>query len=361
MIAWLPSTSRAAWRASTAWAIFCATALAWCAAARGQVSGSGGAPERGDWLAQAKFGVMTHYLADWQARAAGGEMSVDRWNAMVDAFDAAGLAEQLHSVGAGYLIFTVGQNSGYFAAPNATYDEVVRRSPSRCARRDLIGDLASELQRRHIRLIVYLPAGAPAGDRQARTALGWQDGGQRNAEFQIHWEQVIAEWSRRWGDAVAGWWFDGCYWPNAMYRDPLPPNFGSFAAAARAGNPDSIVAFNPGVVDRTLSVTPFEDYTAGEINDLETSLLRRVEKGRVDGARVHKLSYLGRTWGTAPPRYADLAAVAIPWTGRVVAAGGAVTWDAPVDRRGLIPEEFVAQLQEIGQAVAPRTSDPAEN
>src|SRR6266576_3004073 len=50
----------------------------------------------------------------------------------------------------------------------------------------------------------------------------------------------------------------------AMYRSERPPNFTSFAAAARAGNPNSALAFNPGVVDRLLLVSPHEDYTAGE-------------------------------------------------------------------------------------------------
>ena len=43
----------------------------------------------------------------------------------------------------------------------------------------------------------------------------------------------------RWGQKVWGWWFDGCYFADAMYRHPDAPNFASFAAAAKAGNPDA--------------------------------------------------------------------------------------------------------------------------
>ena len=78
---------------------------------------------------------------------------------------------------------------------------------------------------------------------------------------------MIAEWSRRWEKKVVGWWFDGCYFPNSMYRSVDAPNFASLAAAARAGNPDSSVAFNPGVVVRIISVSRDEDFTAGEINN----------------------------------------------------------------------------------------------
>ena len=92
---------------------------------------------------------------------------------------------------------------------------------------------------------------------------------------------MIRDWSQRWGDKVSGWWFDGCYWPNAMYRGAQMPNFASFAAAARAGNSSSIVAFNPGVIGRLLSITPEEDYTAGEINEPDKVLIRRVSDGKI--------------------------------------------------------------------------------
>jgi hypothetical protein len=315
---------------------------------------AGDAPDRSAWMAQARWGVMNHFLADWIARREKIQMTVEEWNRLVDGFDVEGLARQLESVRAGYYLITIGQNSGYYLSPNATYDRFVGIAPSKCSRRDLVADLYEPLRKRGIRLMVYLPAGAPGGDRAAREALEYQSGAHRNREFQLKWEQVIREWSLRWGTKVAGWWFDGCYWPNATYRSADPPNFASFAAAARAGNPDSVVAFNPGVVDRLLSVTPHEDYTAGEINDLEKTLIRRAVDGKVDGARIHKLSYLGKTWGTGDPRYANLGEVVIPWTRRLIDAGGAMTWDVPVQRGGLISASYMEQLAAIGKAVGRR-------
>ncbi|HSV16602.1 MAG TPA: hypothetical protein VLI90_20225 [Tepidisphaeraceae bacterium] len=88
--------------------------------------------------------------------------------------------------------------------------------------------------------MVYLPSGAPGGDKATKAALQYQNGPHRNAEFQRNWEAIMREWSLRWGDHVAGWWFDGCYWPNAMYRGD-EPNFHTFAAAVRAGNPNSAI------------------------------------------------------------------------------------------------------------------------
>jgi hypothetical protein len=309
------------------------------------------AQDRAAWMKEAKFGVMTHYLADWIVReeSRGRPMTVERWNDLVDHFDVDGLAGQVAAAGAGYHVFTIGQNSGFYLAPNATYDRLAGVRPSKCARRDLVADLSDALHKRGVRLIVYLPSGAPAGDRAAAAALGWQPGGHRNREFQQNWEQVIREWSERWGKKIDGWWFDGCYWPNAMYRSSDPPNFASFATAARSGNPDSVVAFNPGVVDRLLSVTPHEDYTAGEINLPDRLMIRRAVGGKVDGAQAHALSYLGATWGRGAPRFPDDQVVA--WSRKVVDAGGAITWDVPVQSSGLIPRPFLDQLTAVGRAL----------
>jgi alpha-glucosidase len=315
---------------------------------------------RADWMRdpasreakQARWGVMTHYLADWRAKVDNEKMSAENWNDMVDHFDVEGLAKQIESVGAGYYLITIGQNSGYYLAPNATYDKLVGTQPSKCSRRDLVADLYEPLHKHGIKLMVYLPAGAPAGDQAARDALQWQNGPNPNKEFQFKWEQVIREWSTRWGDKVVGWWFDGCYWPNTMYRSKEAPNFESFAAAARAGNTESIVAFNPGVVPRIISVTPYEDYTAGEINDPNRVEIRRAVDGKIDGAQVHILSFLGQRWGMGSPRFTTEQVV--EWSRKITEAGGAVTWDVPIQRSGLISQPFMDQLTAIGKALGRR-------
>jgi hypothetical protein len=302
---------------------------------------------RSTWMKEARWGVMTHYLADRRARVDKEEMSVEEWNNLIDHFNVEGLAKQIESVKAGYYLITIGQNSGYYLAPNAAYDRYVEIQPSKCSRRDLVTDLSEALHKRGIRLMVYLPSGAPNSDRTAREALQWQNGPYPNKEFQLKWEQVIREWSTRWGKKVDGWWFDGCYWPNAMYRSDEPPNFASFAAAARAGNPDSVIAFNPGVVPRIISVTPYEDYTAGEINDPNSVEIRRAVDGKIDGVQVHILSFLGQNWSMDPPRFSKEQVVKL--SRRITDAGGVITWDVPIQRNGLITQPFIDQLTAVGK------------
>ena len=306
------------------------------------------AEQRADWMKQGKWGVMTHYLADWKAQTDHLNMSVEEWNRLIDGFNVEALADELKQAGASWYQISLGQNSGYYLSPNATYERIVGE-PGKCSRRDLVADLYDALNKRGIRLMVYLPSGAPGKDKKAVAALEWRNGAFPNREFQTKWEAVIREWSERWRKKVSGWWFDGCYFPNSMYRSEMPPNFKSFAAAARAGNPDAAVAFNPGVVYRILSMTPHEDYTAGEIDKPEMISIRRSADGMMDGTRIHMLSFLGEKWGMGQqPRFAidDV----IRYSRKLWDSGGAVTWDVPVDLSGRISEVFLKRLIGVGKA-----------
>ncbi len=320
---------------------------------------AGSEQNRSDWM-RGKWGVMTHYLADWQSHEHNIPMSPEMWNRMVDNFDVEGLADQIKSTGASYHFLTVAQGSSYFISPNAAWEKYFSNGTNKASRRDLILDMAKALNKRGIKLIVYSTC---TGPRDGRPYPEVPPNGRdhRNKERMRNWEKVIREYSLRWGTNIAGWWFDGCYEPNQLYNFPDAPNFQSFAAAARAGNPNAVIAFNRGVIDRVLSITPFEDYCAGEINEVQTSLIRRATPaGLVDGARIHKLSYLGHTWGMGQPRYADLNEIVIPWTRKIVDAGGAMTWDAPIQPSGLISEPYLTQLRAIGKAIQERGRSPAE-
>ena len=219
------------------------------------------------WLRERKWGAFCHYLSP-------AEFTIEQWNDRVDSFDTDKLARQLASARVPYFFLTLGQNSGHFCSPNETYTNLVGREFSKCSRRDLISDLSQSLKPFDIKLMVYLPSHAPAKDRNAVEKLkctpSW-DASQwglcpgsyitqsgidvKLSEFQRNWENIIGEWSLRWGSDVCGWWFDGCSYVDKMYHDAEEPNFRSFASAARRGNPQSITAFNPGVHTLIRSIT----------------------------------------------------------------------------------------------------------
>lgn len=318
--------------------------------------GSVHAEHRAAWLQDAKWGVMIHYQPEWLASENGLEpITIEKWNELVDNFDVEGLADQLAEVGAGYLIMTVRHGPVFFVSPNATYDRITGQVPSRGSRRDLIADLADELNKRGIKLIAYVFGQAPCFNEAEISAFhagraDYYRAGpfERNAGGLSLWQDVIREYSTRWGDKVSGWWIDATYRPNTIYRHPDAPNFESFAAAARAGNPDSIVTFNPGRFPRLMSITPHEDYTAGEVNEPDRLDFRFHHEGLIDGKQIHALSFLGKFWGQGEPRFSDDKI--LEYTDKVNGVGGAFTWDVPVNPNGLIKEPFMEQLRVIGEA-----------
>jgi hypothetical protein len=317
-----------------------------------------------DWFLQAKWGVFVHCLADFASNTEVPDIPVADWNDRIDSFNVRGLADQLEAIGAGYYMLTLGQNSGFYLSPNATYDSIVGYDPSRCSRRDLVADLIAELEPRGIRMMVYFSACAPALDKQAIERLRctppndapklgfhpnlyeYQEGvDDRLTEFQRMWEGVIREWSLRWGKGCHGWWIDGCYNAEVMYRAPEPPNFASFAAALKAGNPDSLVAFNPGVKVPVICHSEFEDYTAGEISDAfpAPTMYGRPKLGRyVDGAQYHILTYMGTGWGQGAPRFSD--EFVIGYTKLINDHEGLISWDTAGTPDGLIAEANFRQF-----------------
>jgi len=305
-------------------------------------------PTHTDWFHDARWGVFTHYLGENDANA-------DDWNRQVDQFDVHALAAQLASTGTSYYFMTIGQNSGHFCAPNNMYDEFVGIRPSKCSRRDLIADLYDALTPHGIKLLVYLPSGAPAADPIAEARLEWEWGfegrwpdgwngartGKRLASFQTKWEAIVREWSLRWGEKIHGWWIDGCYFADEMYRHADAPNFASFTAALKAGNSASLVAYNPGVFVPVISHSECEDFTGGEVADAFP-----VSPGRwVNGAQYHVLSYLGEMWGVGAPRFTD--GFVRGYTEYVNSKGGVVTWDVPIGKTGVIPQVYIEQLKQL--------------
>jgi hypothetical protein len=62
----------------------------------------------------------------------------------------------------------------------------------------------------------------------------------------------------------------------------------------------------------------------------------------VDGVQIQMLSFLGETWGMGAPRFSKDEVIG--YSRKVWEAGGAVTWDAPLELNGKISQPFLDQL-----------------
>lgn len=299
-----------------------------------------------DWFHEAKVGAFMHFLPD------------SRTFHLVDKFDVVALADQLESTGVKVFEFTLGQNTGYYNAPNPVYNEICGyKAGERCARRDLPMELADELGKRGIALMLYLPCATPSEDWPANVSIGFDvidhDSNKLFTEKGVeNWSKVIAWWSRHYGDKVKGWWFDGGYtWSGYNWAVGREYN-----KAVKSGNPHAIATFNPGQRNDLIRHCHAADYTAGEINDL---LAARTAGRWIDGAQAHVLSYLGVTWGSYDfTRFTDeqLAGVVRDFTGNggVVMLDCGPNYDETRGPVGTIGENHVRQLRVAVEAAGIR-------
>jgi len=308
---------------------------------------------RADWLAEGSFGLMVHYLI-----APAGDTEEARtaeFNRIVEGFRLEDFIGQFASTGADWLIFTIGQNTGYYCSPNEYLDA---RLPGHTSRRDLILEIAARVHDLGKRFIAYLPAEVSWQSEEVQKAFCWEPADPAKSRFQACYQEFIRAYAVKLGRLCDGWWFDGCYeWEvfhNSHYDWP------AWIAAARAGNPDAIVAFNDGsfCIGKIRPVTPLEDYLSGEVHDLVNGMIL-LGKGAdarpylpetrfVDGVQWHALVPVDSAFDGGPARrYSDAELF------RFVAAcrrvGGAVTINLPIGLDGLIPEESLAQLRRLGE------------
>jgi hypothetical protein len=293
-------------------------------------------------MPRGSFGIMVHWLAPGPGREKG--EYVRDLNRAVDGFDLERFIRDFQATGADWLIFTIGQNTSYYASPNPVLDRLA--GPGHCSKRDLVLEIAQRLHKSGKRFIAYLPSevNAPTG---LHKPFAWNPKDQ--SEFQRRYTSFIREYAVRYGKNLDGWWFDGCYtwdvFPNRTYNWPL------WFDAARAGNPDAAVAFNDGV-GHTKPVTPLQDYLSGEADRLYPP-----KSGFAEGTTCqwHTLVPIDCEWiyggpgPMPPPKYTD--ADLFRFVKRCKAVKGAVTLNVGIYQEGKMAPASVSQLSRLAVAL----------
>jgi len=199
------------------------------------------------WLRGARYGVMVHWTSESQPLAGPPLPYADA----VAAFDTEAFAAAVERTGAGFVVFTTSHARMFFPAPLASLDAVL---PGRTATRDLVADLAAALGRRGIKLILYFHQGAGSDQKWLR-ASAFDDRDSRR--FDEIWQAIVRETGERYGERLAGWWFDD----GAVSYYPRNPPWESLSRAAKAGFPGRLICFNRWEL---ASPTEFQDFDAGE-------------------------------------------------------------------------------------------------
>jgi hypothetical protein len=198
-----------------------------------------------EWMVAAKYGLMFHWTSQSMPRQ-GPALS---YCEAVRNFNVEKFASMVADSGAGFVVFTTSHAGFYFPGPNAVIDSIL---PGRTCPRDLVGDLADALNKRHIRLELYFHPGHDDAPWWQRTHF--EDD---KAAYFKQWRDIISSIGNRYGTRLAGWWFDDA----AFTYYPFNPDWEEMSAAARAGNPNRVIAYNSWILPRLNS---FYDVFAGE-------------------------------------------------------------------------------------------------
>jgi len=306
-----------------------------------------------DWFRDAGFGIMVHYLSSNIVQDKGSE----EWNDAVDSFDTDDFAAKANEAGAGFIMFTLGQNSGYYCSPNAAFDSIVGVNPGDlCSNRDLPMDLVRSLKKYNIPLILYLPSNPPISNKLVSEKFRYTFG-KDSATSQYNQpllEKMIREWSLRYGTDVKGWWFDGLYSWNDIKSTrmdmSLKYNISTHTLAAKAGNKNSIVTYNYGFGKIQVN-TLYCDYSSGEkqtIDEFPSS--RWVEPG----VQWFLFTYLGEKWGGSGSQFKteDLVEKAK----KIVDNDGVLCLEVVVNAKGEILPHHLEQIMAVGKGLGPRSA-----
>jgi hypothetical protein len=282
------------------------------------------------WLRDAKWGLFSHYLPQQEGGKGQKPMTRKKWNKKVNSFRVSELGDQLEAIHASYFFITLGKEADYYCSPNNSFEKLFGPGRGALTDRDLVADLAADLIPRGIRLCVYLPALGSEG----------------SAEEQQKYQQVITEWSERWGKSISAWWVDDGKFPD-------PEMYMAYNNAFKAGNSDALIAYNAGRIVMTYNImkppTDQEDYFAGQADWLlPVCQVRYFDKYKFwvgpeyYGDQLHFLTFLGSNWGVGEPRFPD--DLVIGWTQHTNNYGGTVSFDVPLSDTGTIPEDHFRQL-----------------
>lgn len=348
--------------------------------------------EKERWLRNSGYGLMFHY-----------EAFVDHtptsYNRTIDSFQVEPFADAVASSGAGHVIFVIGQHWGKYCAPNKAYEDLLGvKNGVWTSKRDLVMEIADALQKRKVKLIIYMTARAPMRHYKVIAAMGdtlpsinGKPAGPKvdtmshprkvpgflrsenqapNPTFLKNWGAVCGEWSRRYGKRVNGWWFDGYKTEMRDAYEELQKethNIDTWVKEVIAGNPDAELAFNAGAHPILSLCTkgklcPHQTFTSGENHNF----YEKTKKGwgkpltpknfpAPKGVIWHLLMPLSKGWGagTESKFEVDLLKDRIDL---INAEGGAVTFDVPITPDGAIPASVLNTLRSLAKD-APKLKD----
>ena len=323
------------------------------------------------WMLKARYGIFVHYqyrillgcsIATKPQFPKPSQMTAGEWNRFADGFDVRGFADQVAEARAGWVIFCIDDH--YFAwpcAPNKAFDKHTGYAPGeKCARRDLIMELADALNAKGVKLICYY-AGLNGYMKEPKVSAGLRDDGNEktppSAESRKRRAEVLREYADRYKDKIAGWWFDGMGLDS--YKDQ-PHDWATIDSTVHRANPKAVIAFSYGGNEQACVHKGIDDYTGGDTwSKQDLSRLTPKNLPAQEGIVWHGKIYCGNVYHGQGDANQFSDRQLIDWINACNRQGGVCTLDWPLDpKTGLIKDFGFAQLKSISRALKPGEPAP---
>ena len=300
------------------------------------------------WLREAKFGILVHFLNRLQnSNEPCNQGKVTSWEQCVNDFNTETFSQQASEIGAKYVIFTVQQGDRIFFMPNITFEKMTGyKRGTATVNRNLIEDLYNSLNKRKIKLMLYVTGDGVSRDYDAAEKLEnpLLDVPKNSNQFIVNdtwvytWAKVLEDISVRYGNKISGWWVDGAY-PFIGYTDT---RLKVLSDALKKGNPQALIAFNPAPQNIVKAYSIWDDYTAGEMYHIKS---KPESGGKVNGTQWHILTFLGKDWAQPGSRFSknELS----NYISEVNKNSGVVSLDILVKRNGSLDTNQYLFLKDV--------------
>ena len=295
---------------------------------------------RTDWFSKAGYGLFVH----WTTYSLPEKGEKKEYFKAVEDFDIDTFVSQILETGAKFVFFTATHADMSVPFPLPALDEIIPNHTSK--NRDLISELADKLEPYGIRLMLYFNGeGSGSTDPEWQTVTKFKDDIYTHAEYCYKVTEAI---SKKYGKKIHGWWIDCCYEAPVCGGRGARYDYKRYAEALRAGNPDSIVAFNFRGTEEWGSEwgRGIADYQAGEENELK--FLPNSRFDGESGLQWFALCWMDDYWvhekeGTPTPVHENQAV--LDYVRKIKSKGGVFAYNVAPYQEGRISEATMEQLR----------------
>jgi len=254
------------------------------------------------WLSQAKYGLMTQFGA-WGYPPTGPQPSLQN---MANGFSVSNFVNLVTNTGSKYVIFSLTWWSYQMLAPIQAVTNIVPGNTNLTSTRDVIGELSAALHAVGVRFMLYYHCGSDSQSPGGYDSTPWWQAQQfpepsytergvgDRSIFLTNWCNVISEIGNRYGTNLDGWFID-----DGLVYYPAP--FEHLGQAARAGNPNRLICYNPWIATE---YTDFQDVFMGENSQGQSQFGSTPNGGNgvfTDGPQVgllqHGMFTMEQDWG----------------------------------------------------------------